>query len=139
MSGGFEPKPKIYELLWDDGTAYPGLEVTAKGMSTSGFFELGEMADAMGDPPKAAESRKLLQRFARQLIAWNITSGGQPVPADYEHLADLDFDLAMEIFMRWSKAVGGVDPTSPAKSNGGGTSREALPPGLAEASASLAP
>jgi hypothetical protein len=138
MSGGFEPKPKLYELVWGSG-GYEGLEVTAKGVSTGAFLEIQELAEGMGDQPKAADVKRLLKRFGGLLTAWNITDNGEPVPADYEHLAELDVDLAMEIFGRWSQAVGGVDPTSPAGSGGGGTSPGAPPPGLASASQSLSP
>lgn len=139
MSGGYEPKPKLYALVWDSGTDYEGLEVTAKGVSTGAFLEIQEMAESMGDKPKAADLKRLLKRFGGLLVEWNVTEGGQPAPADYEHLAGLDLDLAMEIFQRWSQAVGGVDPTSPAASNGGATSPGAPPPGLAKASQSLSP
>ena len=64
---------------------------------------------------------------------------GRGDSCEFAGLAGLDLDLAMEIFQRWSNAVGGVDPTSPAASNGGGTSPEELPPGLASASKSLSP
>lgn len=172
MSGGFEAKPKLYELVWGDGD-YQGLEATVKGVSTQVFLEIQEMAEGMGEKPKSAEVRPLLRRFGNLLVAWNITEDGKPVPAVYavckesgksqlrtdishceDHaergdscefagLAGLDLDLAMEIFQRWSNAVGGVDPTSPAVSNGGGTSPAAptprTPPGLAGASKSLSP
>lgn len=165
MSGGFEPKPKLYELVWADGD-YEGLEVTAKGVSTQVFLEIQGMAEGMGEKPKGSEIQPLMRRFGQLLVEWNVTEDGKPVPAVYalckesgkpqlksdishceDHaergdscefagLAGLDLDLSMEIFQRWSKAVGGVDPTSPASSNGGGTSPEA-PPGLASASRSL--
>lgn len=145
MSGGFQPKPKLYELIWGDGD-YAGLEVTAKGVSTQAFLEIHKLAEGMGDQPKAGEIEKLLQRFSKLLVEWNITEDGKPVPADYEHLGALDVDLSMEIFSRWSQAVGGVDPTSPAGSNGGGTlagvrtpTPKTPPPGLAGASRPLGP
>jgi len=138
MSGGFEPKPKLYELVWGSGD-YEGLEVTAKGVSTAAFLEIQEMAEGMGETPKSADIKRLLKRFGGLLVAWNVTDDGQPVPADYEHLAELDLDLSMEIFSRWSNAVGGVDPTSPSGSPSGGTSPGAPPPGLASASRSLSP
>ena len=166
MSGGFEPKPKLYELVWGDGP-YEGLEITLKGVSTAAFLEMGEMADAMGDPPKPAPTRTLLRRFARLLVEWNITSGGEPVPpvyalcatsgkpplredphrcedhaqaedgCEWKGLAALDQELSIEIFQRWSTAVAGVDPTSPSGSASGVTSPGAPPPGLASASRSL--
>jgi hypothetical protein len=168
MSGGFEAKPKLYELVWGSGD-YEGLEATVKGVSTQVFLEIQEMAEGMGEKPKASEVQPLLRRFGNLLVSWNVTEDGVPVPAVYgvckdsgkpqlradishceDHagrgdscefagLAGLDLDLAMEIFQRWSNAVGGVDPTSPAASNGGGTSPEELPPGLASASKSLSP
>jgi hypothetical protein len=168
MSGGFEAKPKLYELVWGDGD-YKGLEATVKGVSTGAFLEIQEMAEGMGDKPKASEVGPLLRRFGNLLVAWNVTEDGQPVPAVYavcresgkpqlrsdtghceDHagradscefagLAGLDLDLAMEIFNRWSIAVGGVDPTSAAGSNGGATSPGAVPLGLASASVSLSP
>jgi len=168
MSGGFEAKPKLYELVWGDGD-FEGLEVTVKGVSTQVFLEIQEMAEGMGDKPKASEVQPLLRRFGRLLVSWNVTEDGTAVPAvfavckdsgkpqlraDISHcedhadrgdscefagLAGLDLDLAMEIFQRWSAAVGGVDPTSPAGSSGGETSPGEPPPGLASASRSLSP
>lgn len=143
---GFEHKPKLYQLIWGEDTSYPGLEVTAKGASTGALLEITELADGMSavpDPAAAGEAirriRKFFERFAGQLVAWNITEDGEPVPADYGGLAGLDMDLAMEIFAMWSRKVGGVDPTSPAGSNGGANSAEAPPPVLAASSVSLTP
>jgi hypothetical protein len=168
MSGGYEPKPKLYQLVWGEGTPYEGLEVTAKGVSTGAFLEIQEQAEAMSDPPKSDELRTVLRRFGGLLAEWNVTSGGNPVPAAYATCAEsgqaqlrsdpahcekhaesdgpceftglvaLDLDLGLEIFTRWSKAVGGVDPTSPKPSANGATSAAGQPPGLASASRSLA-
>lgn len=142
MSGGFEPKPKVYEITWGEGTPYEGLEVTAKGTSTEDFLEIMAMAEGLDEKapmPRASDTKRMLQRFAGRLVSWNITQDGQPVPADYEHLKALDPELSMAIFERWGAAVGGVDPTSLNGSNGGGTSPGAPPPGLANASRSLSP
>jgi hypothetical protein len=140
MSGGYEPKPKVYEITWGEGTGYEGLEVTAKGTSTEDFLEIMAMAEGL-DPKapmvRAADTKRVLQRFARRLVSWNVTDAGEPVPADYEHLAALDPELSFAIFSRWCEAVGGVDPTSLNGSNGTGTSPAEQPPGLASASRSL--
>jgi hypothetical protein len=137
MSGGYEPKPKLYQIVFGEGTSYEGLEVTIRGVSTGAFLEISEMAETMGDKPKAAEIRRLLERVGGLITAWNVTADGEPVTPGYEGLAALDLDLAMEIFTRWSKAVGGVDPTSPKPSANGATSPAGQPPGLASASRSL--
>ena len=140
MSGGFKPKPRVYEITWGEGTPYEGLEVTAKGTSTEDFLEIMALAEGLDEKtpmPRAADTKRMLQRFAGRLVSWNITDDDdKPVPADYEHLKALE--LSMAIFERWGAAVGGVDPTSPNGSPSGGTSAERLA-GLAEASRSLSP
>jgi hypothetical protein len=136
-NGGYEPKPKLYEIVFGEGTSYEGLEVTLRGVPTGMFLEIQELAEGMSDQPKAAEIRQMLQRIGGLITSWNVTSGGEPVPPGYDGLAALDLDLAMEIFTRWSKAVAGVDPTSPKPSPNGATSAAGQPPGLASASVSL--
>lgn len=136
MGGGFEPKPKLYQVVFEGGD-WDGLEFTARGMSTGAFLEIQELAEAMGSPPKAKEVKQVLQRFGRQLVTWNVTHGGEPVEPGYDGLTELDLELSTEMFRRWSEAVAGVDPTSPAGSNSGGNSPEGQPPGLASASRSL--
>jgi hypothetical protein len=131
---GFEPKPKLYRLLWEDGD-YEGLEVTAKGVSTEAYFEISGQAESMSDPPKSGEVKALLQRFGRLLVEWNVTEGGKPVKPGFEGLASLDIDLSLEMFARWSAAVGGADPTSRPGSKPGATPAELK---LAAASRSLA-
>jgi hypothetical protein len=134
---GYEPKPKLYQIVFGAGTPYEGLEVTVRGVSTGAFLDFQELVDSMGEQPTAAQVRSVLQRLGGLITAWNVTSGGEPVPPGYDGLAALDLDLAMEIFTRWSKAVGGVDPTSPRGSSNGATSAAGQPPGLASASRSL--
>jgi len=138
---GYEaPELRVFRLTFEDR---PGLEVAARsvtlerwmeitGLSGDGALSATSLPDG-GPPPSGG----LQEGFAQNLVSWNLTSKGEPVPATAEGLRSLDTGFARELVKAWLEAVSGVIPAGLGKdSPSGGTSGEASL-GLANSSKSL--
>jgi hypothetical protein len=129
----------LYELTFADEDMR-GLIVVMKALSIDGLLKVTQMAAEIGekDEPDLSQVSEMFKVFARHLVSWNLEDDIGDVPPDYDGVTAQDLDFILKIINAWMEKVGGgVDPTSQAASNGGATSPEALPPGLAEASVSL--
>jgi hypothetical protein len=125
---GFEVPDTTIGLDFSE-TDYAGLQVKVRAGTVGEFLDLEDLA-------AAGETRKLFQRFGALLISWNLTCGGEPVPATYEGLLSLEPAFSEMIVMVWQKNVTSVPPPLDGPSPSGATSPA---PALAQASRSLGP
>jgi hypothetical protein len=129
----------LYELTFAD-EEMKGLIVVMKALSVDGLLQVSKMAASIGDKdePDLDQVAEMFGVFARHLVSWNLEDDLGDVPPDYEGVTAQELPFVLKIINAWMEKVGGgVDPTSLPGSNGGATSPEAPPPGLAEASRSL--
>jgi hypothetical protein len=138
---GHKRKKTLYELTFADEDM-GGLIVVMKALSIGGLLEVTKMAASIGEAeqPDLGQVSEMFRVFANHLVSWNLEDDIGDVPPDYDGVIAQDLDFILKIITAWMEKVGGgVDPTSAAGSNGGGTSPEGQPPGLASASRSLSP
>ena len=88
-----------------------GLQRTIAGFATTGDTVAAETLEQW----EAAYS----QFAAHALVDWNLTSGGEAIPADVDGFMSLPFNAANAIFTAWAGALGGTPPNSPAASLNG--------------------
>jgi hypothetical protein len=127
---GFEPEATHYKLRFADA-AMEGLEVTAESLSVDGFLSVSALASAAQDTTGAAAAKSagdLLDVFAQNLVAWNVTRKGHPVPATRAGVGTQKFDFILKIVMAWMEAIASVDSPLPGGSPSGATSPEAALP-----------
>lgn len=100
---GYKRNPKIYKLVFDETTDYPGLEVQARTLS------LGQLLDARTRDDDEDETKAMVDLFAERLVSWNLLDEDeQPVPATIEGIRDQDDDLILAVINRWQAAMRGV-------------------------------
>ena len=122
--GGYEPDETLYHLVFEDR---PALEVMCREPSVGQLLTLTEMGALDQKTISPARLRDLFALFAGLLDSWNVTRKGEPVPATYEGVVSQSPGFVMEVIGALSKAVAGVDPTSPPGSNAGGPSEASIP------------
>jgi hypothetical protein len=123
---GFEPEATHYRLRFTD-PGLSGLEVTAESLSVDEFLRvsgLAAQAQQAGAAEGADAAGDLLDSFAANLVEWNVTRKGKPVPADRAGVGTQKFDFILKIVMAWMEAIASVDTPLPAGSNSGVTSPE---------------
>lgn len=139
MTQGFERAPKLIALQWGEDTELHGLEVTLKELSVDGYLSMqrlsGEIARMEAGDGTAEELAQLPDKadrffgeFAAGLHSWNLTAGGQPVPADRAGVGAQGLSFILMLAMRWMGAMGSVDTPLPNGSNGSRPAPEALIP-----------
>lgn len=126
---GYEPPSTGLKLDFSD-TPYAGLDVTMGAVTLAQVLEIEELSEGDG-------TREMVTRFADCLESWNVTRGGEPVPADLAGVLSQDPNFILAIVLAWQRNVATAPPPLPDGSNSGGTSAEASIPGLAGASRSL--
>lgn len=127
----FEDEPRTYELTFKD---FPGLQVAALEPSLGEMLALQELAEKS----RSTEGmRKLMQAFAKHLKSWNVTKGGEPVPADLDGLLGRSAGFIQAVTDGFIQAVVGV-PDSLGKALGGGVP-SSLQASLTEASIPMTP
>lgn len=130
---GSRRNPKLYKLVFDEDTEYPGLEVTLRSLT------IGQMrairTDGDDDEILVVGSAKLI---AKQLVSWNREDeDGNPLPPTLESLMGEEADLINLIVDRWTQAIRGVSAPLEQPSNDGEPSAvESIP--MAPLSPSLA-
>lgn len=127
---GFEPEPTHYRLRFAD-SALAGLEVTAESLSVDEFLRVSALADAAKGDTSAASAKAaddLLDAFAENLVEWNVTRKGHPVPATRAGVGTQKFDFILKMIMAWMEAIASVDTPLPAGSASGATLQEASLP-----------
>jgi hypothetical protein len=127
---GFERTAKSFRLQFSDGK-YDGLEVVMRSLSTGRFLEVTELAVTVQQEnlaKAAGEVRKLFEAASESLASWNLTDGGEPVPATLAGLLAQDFDFVLDVVLAWLDAIASVAPPLPQRSNGSGSPPEVLVP-----------
>lgn len=132
---GYEPPGSGQKLDFSE-TAYAGLEVTMDAISLGDLLDIQDLADTAAAGTGAA-AREMIARFAKCLESWNVTRGGEPVPATLEGALSLDAVFVGAIVRAWTQGTAEAPPPLPGGSGSGGTSAEEPIPGLAAASRSL--
>jgi hypothetical protein len=135
---GFRPEPDEYSIVFAEDTGLYGLEMTTTDMDIDTLLRITGLVKHVGSRKEEevtgaeflASFNELLEIFSTSLISWNLEhpKTGLPVPATAEGMRSLSIKMFMKILDAWQTAVAGVDPTSPADSNSGGTSPVELPP-----------
>lgn len=127
---GFTPEPTHYKLAFED-PSLAGLEVTVAGLSVGDFLALTEMA-ALADPSDPASAAKaassagdMLSTFGAALVGWNVDgANGQPLPATYDGVKQLEFGFVFRLVTAWISAMADVSPNLPGGLNSPVTSPE---------------
>lgn len=114
----FEEPAKTIRLIFDD-PAYAGAEVVCNGQAEMGvYFELARLAESV----TSEDSEKALRRFAEAvLVEWNVSKGGQLLPANADGLMRLSPKFATLIVTSWLKAVAAVPAPLASESSAGST------------------
>lgn len=108
---GYKRNPKIYKLVFDDTTDYPGLEVQVRTLS------MGQLIGVWAGKSTSADTFDL---FAERLVGWNLEDeDGRPVPVTREALLAEDDDMVQAIVKRWIQEVMGVSAPLESDSSAG--------------------
>lgn len=101
---GFEVPQTQLRLVFSD-PSYAGLEVVC---ALPPLDKLEETAAIAADPAAVTPdtAARLLDTFAEQLVSWNLTRNGEPVPATRAGLGSLDLLFAMQLIMAWLSSTG---------------------------------
>ena len=123
----FRRERKLYQLTFDD-PELDGFECVMSGVSLDRFIEISALAAELETP--AGRTRENIEAqfttLAASLVEWNLDDeDGNPVPCDYDGLADQDFDFVMAIMLGWMKAISQVSVPLDSGSSSGETSPEA--------------
>jgi hypothetical protein len=111
---GYKRNPKVYKLIFDDTTDYPGLEVQ---VGTISMGQLIAMRTGNGDKDSAQAG---VESFAERIVSWNLEDeNGQPVPTTLEAILGEDDDLIIAIIKKWNEAMAGVAAPLPQSSPAG--------------------
>lgn len=112
---GHKRNSKVYNLVFDETTGYPGLEVQVRTLA------MGQLLGIWTDEgSKAAETFEL---FMDRLVGWNHEDEqGEPVPATREAVLAEDDDMINAIVKRWLAEVMGVSAPLESGSDSGATS-----------------
>lgn len=130
---GFEPQRRLFELDFSE-TEYAGLKVTTKSVPVKSLKKIIGLADQVDDADDVDAAAvlalidDLFARFAKVLVSWNVTEGGEPVPATADGLDSQDLTFAMTVIFAWIKTITAAPPPLLAASPGGGTPPEASLP-----------
>jgi hypothetical protein len=113
---GYKRNRKIYNLVFDETTDWPGLEVQVRTLT------MGQLVSVWsGDG--GGTSVKTFELFMDRLVGWNLeTEDGQPVPATREAVEGEDDDMVNAIVKKWTAAVLGVGAPLDGDSSSGETS-----------------
>lgn len=126
--GGFEA-PGTGQQLDFTGTKYEGLAVTVDsaplGMLTDIMEDYGTLtAEDLDVKTAIPVLKRLLEQFGAVLESWNVQRRGQPVPATYEGLRQLDASFVLDIIGAWLTGTTQADAELGKGSISGGSSPE---------------
>lgn len=103
---GYKRNRKLYKLVFDQDTDYPGLEVVVGTVSMGQLITMrtGKKNDDGKDGVLAS-----VELLADRMISWNLEDEeGQPVPTTLEAILSEDDDMVLNIISRWTDAISGV-------------------------------
>jgi hypothetical protein len=144
--GGFEPEATQYRLRFED-PKFAGLDVLIESLDVGDFLAMQQLlATAAGDKANmtdaeaaqaAGSTTKLLEGFAANLIEWNVTKKGVPVPVTLDGIRTQKFDFVLKIITAWMEAIADVAPPLSPSSSGSKPSEPELSLPMAALSPSL--
>lgn len=100
---GFEVKEDTLRLVFED-PSFAGLEVVCALISLDELAAAASLANIDPDEVTAAELekvRELRDAFADALRSWNLTRGGEPVPASLAGVRSLPLVFLLQIIAPW--------------------------------------
>ena len=114
----FEEPAETIRLVFED-PAYAGAEVVCNAQAEMGtYFELARLAES----ETSEDSERALRKFAEAvLVEWNVSKGGELLPANADGLMRLSPKFATLIMTSWLKAVATVPAPLASESNAGST------------------
>jgi hypothetical protein len=121
---GSRRNPKLYKLVFDEDTEYPGLEVTLRSLT------IGEMQTLRGQDDGDDDGVIGLSKFvAKQLVSWNREDeDGNPLPPTLDSLMGEEPSFVSVLVDKWTEAVKGVPAPLEQPSNDGAPSAvESIP------------
>jgi hypothetical protein len=135
---GYERPEKLIQLQWAEGEELHGLEVTLAELSVDRYLsmqrlsgEIARLESGQGTPDEleklAARAGDFFGEFAAGLRSWNLTAGGQPVPADRAGAGSQGLAFILGLAMQWMGAMGSVDTPLPNGSNGSPPAEASIP------------
>jgi hypothetical protein len=108
---GYKRNPKIYNLVFDETTDHPGLEVQVRTIT------MGQLVKVWSNEGGSVDT---FEMFVDRLVSWNLEDeNGTPVPTTREAVEAEDDDLIMAITRKWSQTVMGVPAPLGGDSNSG--------------------
>jgi hypothetical protein len=122
---GYEPPRALHNLDFSE-TRHAGLEVKMGDPSIDQLLAMQELAEQASG--SAERSREMFRQFASFLVSWNVTQGGEPVPATYEGVVTQDPAFIGQIITAWHNGVTAAPPPLPVGSTPGGLPPEASLP-----------
>jgi hypothetical protein len=112
---GYKRNPKVYHLVFDASTEYPGLEADVRTLS------MGQLLAVW--TKDGANSANTFDLFMERFVGWNLEDEtGAPVPTTREAVLKEDDDLVQAIIKRWTAEVLGVPAPLGSGSGSGETS-----------------
>jgi hypothetical protein len=113
---GYKRNRKIYNLVFDETTDWPGLEVQVRTLS------MGQLVSVWSGEG-GGTSVRTFELFMDRLVGWNLEDeDGRPVPATREAVEAEDDDMVNAIVKKWTDAVLGVPAPLGVNSSSGETS-----------------
>lgn len=122
---GYRHEAKVYKLTFED---YPGLEVTAKSVSTGRLMKLMRMAVRLNDKADGGDLTEqdadavdaLFTGFSKALVGWNLEDeDGEPVPPTRDGIEEQEFDFMLGVINSWIETVAGTPGDLGKDSNSG--------------------
>ena len=113
---GYKRNPKVYSIVFDETTEYPGLEVQVRTLSMGQLVKVWT-TDGMN-------STATYELFMERLVGWNLEdeTTNEPVPTTREAVEAEDDDLINAIIKLWLAEVMGVSAPLESGSDSGVTS-----------------
>lgn len=106
MGRRYKPKGKVYDLVFDDSTAFDGLEVSLRGLSTG---EMLGMMRLMQDSENPAAAAEIVETVVKAIRTWNLDDeDDKPLPVTRENVLDQDLDMILAVAKAWVNGIAGV-------------------------------
>lgn len=103
---GYRKEAKVFRLVWDESTDYPGMEVRAKSVPLGQFLKISKLAGKSGTDFDPGDIEALFEMFAKALVSWNLEEeDGTPVPATPAGMYDQDMGFVLAVIMKWMAVV----------------------------------
>lgn len=112
---GHQISRRVFKLVFADDTELAGAQVRMRSLSVDDLLTLTEAVDAAAHATGQAEQIRqlapVLDVMAGGLLDWNLTDGGDPIPATRAGLGLLEIPDVTRLAREWMTAAAGVpDP-----------------------------